>query len=70
MVNRACKPTTALTGAMIPGIFNVPEGSYSTDPDGPRRIYELREAVMALYEIGLLVVVDVVYKPYLCLRIA
>jgi len=45
-----------------PWHFNVPEGSYSTDPDGPRRIYELREAVMALYEIGLLVVVDVVYN--------
>ena len=45
-----------------PWHFNVPEGGYSTDPDGAQRIYELREAVMALYEIGLRVVVDVVYN--------
>lgn len=42
--------------------FNVPEGSYSTDTDGTQRILELREMVMGLYEIGLLVVVDVVYN--------
>lgn len=42
--------------------FNVPEGSYSTDPDGPKRIIELREMVAALHGIGLNVVVDVVYN--------
>ena len=42
--------------------FNAPEGSYSTDPDGPQRILELREMVQALDEIGLNIVVDVVYN--------
>ncbi len=42
--------------------FNVPEGSYSTDPDGPARIREFREMVMALNENGLRLVIDVVYN--------
>ena len=42
--------------------FNAPEGSYSTDPDGITRIIELREMVKALDEVGLKVVVDVVYN--------
>lgn len=42
--------------------FNVPEGSYSTEPDGPTRIRELRQMVGALHGIGLNVVVDVVYN--------
>lgn len=42
--------------------FNVPEGSYSTNPDGVQRIIELRKMVQALHQIGLHVVVDVVYN--------
>jgi pullulanase-type alpha-1,6-glucosidase len=42
--------------------YNVPEGSYSTDPNGPRRILEFRQMVQALNEAGLRVVVDVVYN--------
>lgn len=42
--------------------FNTPEGSYSTNPEGQVRILELREMVKALHEIGLKVVVDVVYN--------
>ena len=42
--------------------FNVPEGSYSTEPDGPQRILEVREMVKSLYEIGLYTVIDVVYN--------
>ncbi|MCC5940512.1 MAG: pullulanase-type alpha-1,6-glucosidase [Balneolaceae bacterium] len=42
--------------------FNVPEGSYSTEPDGPQRILEVREMVKSLYEIGLHTVIDVVYN--------
>ncbi len=42
--------------------FNAPEGSYATDPDGPARILELRQMVQALHQIGLHVVVDVVYN--------
>jgi pullulanase len=42
--------------------YNVPEGSYSTDPDGPARIREYREMVLALNNMGLRVVADVVYN--------
>jgi pullulanase len=42
--------------------FNTPEGSYSTDPDGAQRILETRKMVKALHEIGLNIVVDVVYN--------
>ncbi|MCU0491958.1 MAG: pullulanase-type alpha-1,6-glucosidase [Chloroflexaceae bacterium] len=42
--------------------YNVPEGSYSTNPDGPTRIVEFREMVQALNGAGLRVVLDVVYN--------
>jgi pullulanase-type alpha-1,6-glucosidase len=42
--------------------FTVPEGSYSTDPDGPARILEFRQMVQALNHTGLRVVMDVVYN--------
>ncbi|HMQ30479.1 MAG TPA: pullulanase-type alpha-1,6-glucosidase [Chloroflexaceae bacterium] len=42
--------------------FNVPEGSYSTDPNGPARIREFREMVQGLNRSGLRVVMDVVYN--------
>lgn len=42
--------------------FGVPEGSYSTDPDGPARILEFRRMVQALAGMGLRVVMDVVYN--------
>ncbi|CAN5407580.1 hypothetical protein BH23BAC3_BH23BAC3_26920 [soil metagenome] len=42
--------------------FNVPQGSYSTDLEGTQRILETREMVKSLYEIGLNIVVDVVYN--------
>ncbi len=42
--------------------FNVPQGSYATDPDGTARILELRHMVQSLAQIGLNVVVDVVYN--------
>lgn len=43
--------------------FNVPEGSYSTDPfHGEVRIRELKELVMALHRNGIRVVMDVVYN--------
>ncbi len=45
-----------------PWHYTVPEGSYSTDPDGPTRILEFREMVQALNGLGLRVVVDVVYN--------
>lgn len=42
--------------------FFAPEGSYSTEPDGPLRIREFREMVKALHQKGLRVVIDVVYN--------
>ncbi len=42
--------------------YNVPEGSYSTDPNGARRILEFRQMVQALNQAGLRVVMDVVYN--------
>ncbi|MBE2231901.1 MAG: pullulanase-type alpha-1,6-glucosidase, partial [Anaerolinea sp.] len=45
-----------------PWHYTVPEGSYSTDPDGPQRIVEFREMVQALNAMGLRLVIDVVYN--------
>ncbi|MDX2160239.1 MAG: pullulanase-type alpha-1,6-glucosidase [bacterium] len=42
--------------------YTVPEGSYSTDPNGTQRILEFREMVQTLNESGLRVVMDVVYN--------
>ena len=42
--------------------YTVPEGSYSTDPDGVARIREFRAMVAALNREGLRVVMDVVYN--------
>ncbi len=42
--------------------YGVPEGSYATDPNGVTRIVEFREMVAALSEMGLRVVMDVVYN--------
>lgn len=42
--------------------YTVPEGSYSTDPNGAQRILEFREMVRSLNGIGLRVVMDVVYN--------
>ena len=43
--------------------YNVPEGSYATDPwHGETRIRELKEAVQALHKSGLRVIMDVVYN--------
>ena len=42
--------------------YNVPEGSYSTDPNGPERIVEFREMVQSVNDIGLRLVIDVVYN--------
>ena len=43
--------------------YNVPEGSYSTDPaDGAVRVNEYKQMVQALHEQGIGVVMDVVYN--------
>jgi pullulanase len=46
-----------------PKNYNVPEGSYSTDPyDGRVRIREFKEMVQALHQNGIRVIMDVVYN--------
>ena len=42
--------------------YTTPEGSYATDPTGAIRIKEFRQMVSALNQIGLRVVMDVVYN--------
>ena len=45
-----------------PQNFNVPEGSYATDPSNPtNRIIELKSAIQSLHNQGLRVIMDVVY---------
>ena len=46
-----------------PANYNVPEGSYSTDPyNGEVRIREYKEMVKALHEAGIAVIMDMVYN--------
>lgn len=46
-----------------PKNYNVPEGSYSTDPTQPElRVREFKKAIMALHQAGISVVMDVVYN--------
>ncbi|HCC31281.1 MAG TPA: type I pullulanase, partial [Marinilabiliales bacterium] len=46
-----------------PQNYNVPEGSYATDPyNGNVRIQEFKQMVMALHQAGIRVVLDVVYN--------
>ena len=46
-----------------PQNYNVPEGSYATDPaDGRTRIREFKQMVQALHAAGIRVVMDVVYN--------
>ncbi|MFO8150778.1 MAG: pullulanase-type alpha-1,6-glucosidase [Trueperaceae bacterium] len=58
----AARDRDAFNWGYDPWHFLVPEGSYATDPDGPARVREFRELVMALDAIGLRVVVDVVFN--------
>ena len=46
-----------------PKNYNVPEGSYSTNPyDGNTRITEFKQMIMALHDAGIGVIMDVVYN--------
>ncbi|GAB1621444.1 pullulanase-type alpha-1,6-glucosidase [Agarivorans albus] len=42
--------------------YTVPEGSYATDAEGTTRILEFREMVKATHDMGLKIVMDVVYN--------
>ncbi len=61
-VNEAA-PDEKFNWGYDPKNYNVPEGSYSTDPyNGEVRILEYKKMVMALHEAGIGVVMDVVYN--------
>ena len=56
-------PGTQFNWGYDPLNYNVPEGSYATDPaDGAGRIRECKEMIQALHRNGLRVVMDVVYN--------
>ncbi len=56
-------PDSGFNWGYDPKNYNVPEGSYSTDPyNGEVRINEFKQMVMALHEAGIGVVMDVVYN--------
>lgn len=56
-------PGKAYNWGYDPDNFNVPEGSYATNPyDGFTRIRELKQAVQSLHQNGLGVILDVVYN--------
>lgn len=56
-------PDTQFNWGYDPINYNVPEGSYATDPfDGNVRIREFKEMVMALHKAGFGVIMDVVYN--------
>lgn len=54
--------TDAYNWGYDPYHFTTPEGSYSTNPDGTKRIIEFRQMIQALNSIGLRVIMDVVYN--------
>jgi len=56
-------PTESYNWGYDPLNYNVPEGSFSTDPfHGAVRIRELKEAVLRLHKAGIGVIMDVVYN--------
>ena len=62
-VDESLKDDTQFNWGYDPMNYNVPEGSYSTDPfDGEVRIKEFKQMVQALHNAGLKVVMDVVYN--------
>ena len=56
-------PDACFNWGYDPQNYNVPEGSYSTDPyHGEVRIRELKQLVMALHSVGIGVITDMVYN--------
>ena len=62
-INSVDETTGGYNWGYDPKNYNVPEGSYSTDPyNGEVRIKEYKQMVMALHEAGIGVVMDMVYN--------
>ncbi|WP_444925961.1 pullulanase-type alpha-1,6-glucosidase [Microbulbifer sp. TRSA002] len=58
----AIRDTDGFNWGYDPLHYTVPEGSYSSAPDGPARIREFRQMVQGLSRSGLRLVMDVVYN--------
>jgi pullulanase len=57
------EPKSAYNWGYNPVHFNVPDGSYSTDPTNPySRISELKQLIDGIHGVGLRVMMDVVYN--------
>lgn len=62
-VDEACTTNVQYNWGYDPLNYNVPEGSYSSNPfDGTVRIKELKQLIQTLHENGLRVVMDVAYN--------
>jgi pullulanase len=62
-VDETNAPANQYNWGYDPYNYNVPEGSYSTDPANPQtRIREMKQMVQALHRAGIGVVMDVVYN--------
>lgn len=62
-LNRADATKDAFNWGYDPLNYNVPEGSYSTDPfDGRSRVVEFKQMVQSLHNAGIGVIMDVVYN--------
>lgn len=62
-INEAQPDVAQYNWGYDPQNYNVPEGSYSTDPsDGKVRIREFKQMVQAIHDAGIRVVMDVVYN--------
>ena len=62
-VNEAKLDTAQYNWGYDPVNYNVPEGSYSTNPeDGATRVKEAKEMVKSLHDNGISVIMDVVYN--------
>ena len=58
-----CDETNAFNWGYDPQNYNVPEGSYSTDPyKGEVRVKEFKQMVKGLHDNGISVIMDVVYN--------
>lgn len=56
-------PSNVYNWGYDPVNYNVPEGSYSTNPSDPKtRIREMKEMIQALHNAGIGVILDVVYN--------
>jgi len=59
---RYVRPLDSFNWGYDPFHYSVPEGSYASDPEGQARILEYREMIQAIHNMGLNMVMDVVYN--------